>query len=104
MAIDFADGTLTFVTTTGQVATSTSDSVFATPVKKARAVMTSFDVGFKNGDHPIHEIQAEVSGVSIDPVNAAVVHVTGALLLRDASGNIDDPFQGGIGYTVIAEV
>jgi hypothetical protein len=55
-------------------------------------------------DRPIHELQAQLTNASIDDNNAAVVHVFGLLLLRDFSGNIDDPYQGIIDYTVIAEV
>jgi hypothetical protein len=107
MALEFVDGTLFFETATGKVTETSQISTFSGTVKKViTAVMRGYDIGFKGTDRPIHEIQAQVTGASVydsqNPDNRVVVF--GLLLLRDFSGNIDDPYQGIIDYTVIAEV
>ena len=107
MALEFVDGTLFFGNTTGQVAEATQLSTFSGTVKKViTAVMRGYDFGFDGKDRPIHELQAQVTGASVidtqNPGNQVLVF--GLLLLRDFSGNIDDPYHGSIDYTVIAEV
>ena len=107
MALEFVDGTLFFGNTTGQVAEATQLSTFSGTVKKViTAVMRGYDFGFEGTDRSIHEIQAQVTGATVydsqNPDNRVLVF--GLLLLRDFSGNIDDPYHGIIDYTVIAEV
>jgi hypothetical protein len=105
MAIQFSEGRLDFPLFTGDVNTATQINVFSTRVKAVHSVvMRGYEYDFKNADHHVHQIQAQLTETSIDPTNPAVVHVKGLLLLRDFSGNIDDPFEGSIDYTVIAEV
>jgi hypothetical protein len=104
MAIQLSDGTLVFTRTTGSEATASNFNTFSTRVKTAHAVMRGFDIVFENGEHPVQELQAQLTATSIDPNNAAVVHVSGILFWRDSSGNIDDPYHGIIDYTVIADV
>jgi hypothetical protein len=107
MALEFVDGTLFFGNTTGMVAETSQISTFSGTVEKViTAVMRGYDFGFEGTDRPIHEIQAQVTGASvIDILNPSnKVQVFGLLLLRDFSGNIDDPYHGIIDYTVIAEV
>ena len=107
MALEFVDGTLFFGNTTGQVAETNQISTFSGTVKKViTAVMRGYDFGFEGTDRSIHEIQAQVTGATVydsqNPDNRVLVF--GLLLLRDFSGNIDDPYHGIIDYTVIAEV
>ena len=107
MAIEFVDGTLEFASTTGQVAETSQISTFSGPVKKViTAVMRGYDFGFEGKDRPVHEIQAQVTGATVIDIQNPDkrVFVFGLLLLRDFSGNIDDPYHGTIDYTVIAEV
>jgi hypothetical protein len=107
MALEFVDGTLVFGSTTGKVAETSQISTFSGTVKKViTAVMRGYDFGFEGRDRAIHELQAQVTGASVidsqNPGNQVIVF--GLLLLRDFSGNIDDPYHGNIDYTVIAEV
>ena len=62
--------------------------------------MRGYDFGFEGKDRPIHELQAQVTSAFV--IDQVIVY--GRLLLRDFSGNIDDPYHGSIDYTVIAEV
>ena len=107
MALEFVDGTLFFGNTTGNVAEINQISTFSGTVKKViTAVMRGYDFGFEGKDRSVHEIQAQVTGATVydsqNPDNRVLVF--GLLLLRDFSGNIDDPYHGIIDYTVIAEV
>ena len=107
MALEFVDGTLVFGSTTGKVAETSQISTFSGTVKKViTAVMRGYDFGFEGTDRSIHEIQAQVTGATVydsqNPDNRVLVF--GLLLLRDFSGNIDDPYHGIIDYTVIADV
>lgn len=71
-------------------------------VQNATAVLQSFDLRYQGSkDH--HVLQETVwltAGVS--PPNG--VNVTCRILLRDGSGNIDDPFIGNVNVVVFADV
>jgi hypothetical protein len=100
MAVEFYDDTLGFQKTTGTEAHASFDHAFSTRVKSARAVMRGFHIKFDNNEHPLLEHTAKLQ-VSI---NGNVVTINGTLMWRDNSGNIDDPFEGEVDYTIIAEV
>jgi hypothetical protein len=70
---------------------------FGRPINTAFAMLGGFEIQYNNGDHHIlqEQIQVEVNGI-----NGTSVSVAATFLLRDGSGNIDDPYSG----SVIADV
>ncbi len=66
----------------------------------AQVVLNGYEVRFTNSDRELFHIKVDLDRVS---VTSDSVEVRGRLLLRDKSGNIDDPFQGSITGIVIAE-
>jgi hypothetical protein len=76
---------------------------FGRPIKPdtAFAMLAGFEIQYNNGDHHIlqEQIQVEVNGI-----NGTSVDVAATFLLRDGSGNIDDPYSGFISALVIADV
>lgn len=100
MAVEFYDDTLFFQKTTGTQAFATFDHAFSTRVKDARAVMRGFHIKFDNDEHPLLEHIAKLN----TSINGNVVTVSGILMWRDNSGNIDDPFEGDVDYTIIVNV
>jgi hypothetical protein len=74
---------------------------FGRPINTAFAMLAGFEIQYNNGDHHIlqEQIQVEVNGI-----NGTSVRVAATFLLRDGSGNIDDPYSGFISALVIADV
>ena len=76
---------------------------FGRPIKldSAFAMLAGFEIQYNNGDHHVlqEQIQVEVNGI-----NGTSVDVAATFLLRDGSGNIDDPYSGFISALVIADV
>ncbi len=74
---------------------------FGRPINTAFAMLTGFEVQYNNGDH--HVLQEQVQ-VDVNGINGTSVSVAATLLLRDGSGNIDDPYSGFISAVVIADI
>lgn len=70
-----------------------------------QAALVGFGIHFDNGDHPVHALEVMVTGVGVVPnTSDTEAQATVRFLIRDASGNIDDPFSGGVNVLFIAEV
>jgi hypothetical protein len=63
--------------------------------------LQGFDIRYTNGDHHVLQESIEVSAFVL---GGGVVDVAANLLLRDGSGNIDDPYSGTIDAVVLADV
>lgn len=74
---------------------------FGRPINNAFAMLAGFEVQYNNGDH--HVLQEQVQ-VEVNGINGTSVDVAATFLLRDGSGNIDDPYSGFISALVIADV
>ena len=70
-------------------------------VRIAECAMKGFNVRYDDGDHHILQETIQVTRVAIDGTQ---VSFTVNFLLRDSSGNIDDPFDGQVDVLVIADV
>jgi hypothetical protein len=102
MAIDFRrPPSITFDPTRGQVQTEFTSAIFNSRVVRAEVALNGFDITFNNGDH---HLLREIIDASIDSVQDRTVRVKVNYLLRDDSGNIDDPYSGRVDVLVIAEV
>jgi hypothetical protein len=104
MAIEFTDQlTFNFDPTSGQVqALTIRTPPFRGNVVRAQAMLKGFDIRYTNGDH--HVLREEIDlDVSLDPAHPNTVLVQANFLLRDSSGNIDDPFAGRVEAVVIAQ-
>jgi hypothetical protein len=73
---------------------------FSRNVRTVGAAINGFNLTFNNGDH--HLLQAKVD---INPltVRDRTVTFTVNLLVRDGSGNIDDPYSGYVDVLLIAD-
>lgn len=101
MSFDFRLEGIKFDQTKGKIQTESVTATFGSKVNKATAAINGFDVRFATGDHPINRQIIDISDVQI---NSNTVTVTVRLLLRDASGNIDDAFGGAVDVAVLADV
>jgi hypothetical protein len=104
MAIDFRSARIDFDVTAHKIQEETVTVVFGSKVKKAAAVLNGFKVFYDNGDHPTRQHLVDLKKVVKADIIGNSVEVTGYLLLRDNTGEIDDPFGGRIDFTVIADV
>jgi hypothetical protein len=104
MAIEFTDQiTFTFDPTAGQIQNLTMRTPpFRGNVVRAQAMLKGFDIRYTNGDH--HILREEINlNVSLDAAHPNTVLVQANFLLRDDSGNLDDPFAGRVEAVVIAQ-
>lgn len=100
MAIDFQRQRATFPSTTKRAQSTELVFVFPSSVKKAESAINGYSIGFSNSDHHLLRVQVDSSVTSI---SLNVVRVKVDYLLRDASGNIDDPYDGYIDVVVIVD-
>jgi len=104
MAIDFRNVQVKFdQLLTGGVISKPGSAVFNGTVHRATVVLSGFKISFANGEHPL---LAEEIRINQQKTSFSGNHVdfTVDFLLRDASGNIDDPFVGFVEVVVIADV
>jgi hypothetical protein len=101
MAIDFRRTTITFDPTSGREQRESATVVFNSNVRRAEAALKGFSIGYNNGDH---ELLRETIDVDVASINNNTVTVAVDFLLRDSSGNIDDPYSGFAEVLVLADV
>lgn len=101
MAIDFRNLQISFDPTRGRAQRESATAVFGSPVRRANAALKGFNITYNNGDHHLlrQEVDIDVTSVLNNTVTVAV-----DFLLRDGSGNIDDPYSGSVEVLVIADV
>ena len=101
MAIVMAKTNFAFPNVTGSVQHQSRQIDFHGTVQNVSVMLTGFDIKYTNGDHHVlqESIQLEIGGN-----NGGRVDVVANFLLRDSSGNIDDPYSGSIDAVVLADV
>ncbi len=100
MAMEFRQLTINFDPTRGRTQREEATAVFSSRVEKAEAMLKGFQIGYTNGDH--HVLRQEID-LDVVRINNNTVTVAADFLLRDSSGNIDDPFNGFVQCVVIAD-
>lgn len=101
MALDYRRGSVSFDPTAGQIQSEQGAVVFSSAVSRAEVSIAGYDLKYNNGDH---HILREMVEAHVDNVQGATVFFHVDYLLRDDSGNIDDPFSGSVDVLVIADV
>jgi len=101
MAIDFRVASIKFDPTQGQVQREVGTVHFNGKVLRAEASIKGFSIGYDNGDH---HVLREMVTLDVDSISDNVVTVGCNFLIRDDSGNIDDPFDGRVDVLVMADV
>jgi hypothetical protein len=100
MAIDFKSTQVTFSErVTGQEQSATTRVNFAFPVKNAEVMLAGFDLQFSDHHRPLKREMINISRTT--PIGNDV-EVEVKYLLRDGSGNIDDPYVGKVDLVVLA--
>jgi hypothetical protein len=94
---------VTFPRHVGSTNTANGFCSFPTPITSACIALNGFDVNFMNGDHHLLELKIDGSNAATIRNDRKTVDFSIAILLRDNSGNIDDPYQGWVDILVIAE-
>lgn len=104
MALRLKRVQFTFPSTTGSQANqiqTISFSEFPGTIRTASAAINGFDARFTNEDRDLGRLKVDIDVLD---VSSSSVRLRGEILLRDFSGNVDDPFQGSITGLVIADV
>ena len=99
--IDFRSVPIIFPAVTGRAQRQQVDAIFNSNVLRADVALKAFFLTFDNGDHHILSQDVEAH---VDAFVNNVVTVGVDLLMRDDSGNIDDPYRGSVVVLVIADV
>ncbi|HEX6675072.1 MAG TPA: hypothetical protein VF486_08605 [Actinomycetes bacterium] len=102
MAVDFREVEIRFDPTKGQAQHEHQLVPFGRPVRRASAAFRAIDVGFTEyDDHPVWKLKVDIDRLDLlgDNVDVWVTY-----LLRDASGDIDDIYDGRVVVMVVAEV
>jgi hypothetical protein len=99
--LDFEVVTFDFPNLTGREQTQTRSAVMSGSVRTANAALQTFDIGYDGDDH---NVLREKIDVVILEIQNNVVTLRVDYLLRDSSGNIDDPYNGTVRVLVIADV
>jgi hypothetical protein len=100
MALEMREVTMNFDFTSGIEQRQESTAVFNAPVEQAQTMLKGFSIQYGNGDH--HILKQEIA-LDVVSINNNTVTVAANFLLRDDSGNIDDPFGGFVQAVVIAD-
>ena len=101
MALDFRSKRIVFGSTQGVEQNETATFNFNKNVIRAEALINGFDIEYTNGDR--HILRQKID-TRVTLINGSSVEVDIAFLLRDSSGNIDDPYEGNVDVVVIAEI
>ncbi|MCP3999892.1 MAG: S8 family serine peptidase [Gammaproteobacteria bacterium] len=98
--IAFREGWISFPQTVGIRQRKSATINFGRRIVTHQAMLKGFNISYSNGDHHILENEIDLDS----SVSGTTVTVTGDFLLRDSSGNIDDPYRGWINFVVAAEL
>ena len=98
--IAFREGWISFPRTSGRRQRKSTTVNFGRSIVTHQAMLRGFNIRYDNGDHHILENEIDLDS----SVSGATVTVTGDFLLRDSSGNMDDPYRGWINFVVVAEL
>ena len=101
MSVEFKTRAVQFDPTQGQRQYLEDSVHFTGRVNKAEAAIKGFSLGYTSNDHHIWRQQITVDKVEIQD---NVVRFGVSILIRDSSGEIDDPFDGSVEVLVIADV
>ncbi len=100
MSLDFKSKKIVFDSARDIEQNETATFSFNKNVIRAEALINGFDIKYTNSDR--HILQQKID-TKVSLINGRNVEVDIAFLLRDSSGNIDDPYEGSVDVVVIAE-
>ena len=93
---------VSFPRTTAREQTINTGVDFPSIVRSANIALNGYDIYFLNGDHHLARLKIDCSNAPI--IRGTRVDFTVNYLLRDSSGNVDDPYAGWVDILVIAEL
>ncbi len=100
MALEFREGWITFAPATGRRQRASRNVTFSGSVSTYQVALKGYNIRYDNGDHHILELEVDLDGSR----SGNTVTVSGDFVLRDSSGNFDDPYEGWINFIVMADV
>jgi hypothetical protein len=101
MALSLLNYKVEFDSTKGKIQHEHGSVTFSSNVIVADAALKGYDIKFSSGDHHLSELEISIQEVS---KTGPTVNFTVYFLMRDASGDIDDPFEGWVDILVIADL
>lgn len=100
MTMDFRRTRISFDPTRGREQRESGAVVFPTNVRRAEAAINGLYITYNNGDH---HVLAQKIDIDMPRIVGNTVFVDVSFLLRDSSGNIDDPFSGYVDVMVVVD-
>ncbi len=101
MALESRVVRVNFPSTTGRDQTVNASASFSRTVRSAHLAVNGFELSFRNGDHELGLMRVNASDGTT--ISGTLVNFSVNVLLRDTSGNIDDPFGGFVDVLVLVE-
>ena len=100
MALQFKEGWITFPPATGRRQRGSSTVTFSGTIRAFQVVMKGYNIRYDNVDHRILELELDLDSSR----RGSTVTVNADFVLRDSSGNFDDPYEGWMNFVVMADV
>ena len=100
MALAMKEGWLNFPASTGRRQRVTSSVTFDGTINSYQVVMKGYNIRYDDSDHHILELELDLDASR----SGSTINVSGDFVLRDSSGNYDDPYEGWLNYVVLADV
>ena len=100
MALEFQTVRINFPSRRDAEQSINQTTNFSRNIRTVGAAINGFDVKFTNGDHHLLREKVDISPIA---VNGRTATFSVNMLLRDSSGNIDDPYSGFVDVMLIAD-
>lgn len=100
MTLDFTIHRFAFDPTSGTEQHAQTTFTFPTKVRNVLPAISSFSMGYTDGDHHVSRIKVETA---VDINGNSVDLLVRTFLLRDASGNIDDRYDGFVDVQLLVD-
>ena len=91
MAVDYMFHRFTFKPTSGIEQSDQTTFSFPTTIRNVMPAVSGYSLGYTNDDHHVSRMKIETA---VDINGNSVDLLIRTFLLRDASGNIDDAYDG----------
>jgi hypothetical protein len=100
MALQLKEGWINFPSAKGRRQRGSQAVTFNGTISECQVVMKGYNIRYSKSDHHILELELDLDFTR----SGTTVTVFGDFVLRDSSGNYDDPYQGWINFVVMADV
>ena len=100
MALEFREGWITFPAATGRRQRASRTVTFSGTINAYQVALKGYNIRYDDTAHHILELELDLDSTR----SGNTITVNGDFVLRDSSGNFDDPYEGWMNFVVMADV